>query len=144
MHFKERHIKVLMSVLLFVETQITLKNSLFFRSDSRPLKHEWRPTPLLVLHRNSSVPNFRREGKRMEGLKKPGVTALNRTTALQDELSKLRAQIAKIVANDTGRKSKGRARCLPSDCDPFVAESAALIPLKLSGAKTSWHHFLGH
>uniref|UniRef100_A0A3B4A7D9 Mitochondrial fission regulator n=1 Tax=Periophthalmus magnuspinnatus TaxID=409849 RepID=A0A3B4A7D9_9GOBI len=72
------------------------------RSDTRPLKHEWRPTPLLVLHRNSSVPNFRREGlKRMEGLKKPGVTALNRTTALQDELSKLRAQIAKIVANDT-------------------------------------------
>ncbi|XP_037097757.1 mitochondrial fission regulator 1-like [Syngnathus acus] len=72
------------------------------RSDSRPLKHEWRPTPLLVLHRNSSVPNFRREGKRMEGLRKPGVTALNRTTALQDELSKLRAQIAKIVAEDTG------------------------------------------
>ncbi|XP_028294791.1 mitochondrial fission regulator 1-like [Gouania willdenowi] len=72
------------------------------RSDTRPLKHEWRPTPLLVLHRNSSVPNFRREGKRMEGLKKPGVTALNRTTALQDELSRLRAQIAKIVASDTG------------------------------------------
>ncbi|XP_077395065.1 mitochondrial fission regulator 1-like [Festucalex cinctus] len=72
------------------------------RSDSRPLKHEWRPTPLLVLHRNSSVPNFRREGKRVEGLRKPGVTALNRTTALQDELSRLRAQIAKIVAGDTG------------------------------------------
>ncbi|TNM95360.1 hypothetical protein fugu_016443 [Takifugu bimaculatus] len=72
------------------------------RSDCRPLKHEWRPTPLLVLHRNSSVPNFRREGKRMEGLKKPGMTALNRTTALQDELSRLRAQIAKIVATDSG------------------------------------------
>ncbi|XP_034015575.1 mitochondrial fission regulator 1-like [Thalassophryne amazonica] len=72
------------------------------RSDTRPLKHEWRPTPLLVLHRNSSVPNFRREGKKMEGLRKPGVTALNRTTALQDELSKLRAQIAKIVASDSG------------------------------------------
>lgn len=72
------------------------------RSDTRPLKHEWRPTPLLVLHRNSSVPNFRREGKRMEGLKKPGMTALNRTTALQDELSRLRAQIAKIVASDSG------------------------------------------
>ncbi|XP_012711233.2 mitochondrial fission regulator 1-like [Fundulus heteroclitus] len=71
------------------------------RSDTRPLKHEWRPTPLLVLHRNSSVPNFRREGKRMEGLRKPGVTALNRTTALQDELSRLRAQIAKIVASDS-------------------------------------------
>ncbi|XP_068608176.1 mitochondrial fission regulator 1-like [Brachionichthys hirsutus] len=72
------------------------------RTDTRPLKHEWRPTPLLVLHRNSSVPNFRREGKRMEGLKKPGATALNRTTALQDELSRLRAQIAKIVASDAG------------------------------------------
>ncbi|XP_026153920.1 mitochondrial fission regulator 1-like [Mastacembelus armatus] len=72
------------------------------RSDTRPLKHEWRPTPLLVLHRNSSVPNFRCEGKRMEGLRKPGVTALNRTTALQEELSKLRAQIAKIVASDSG------------------------------------------
>ncbi|XP_028675372.1 mitochondrial fission regulator 1-like isoform X2 [Erpetoichthys calabaricus] len=72
------------------------------RSDTRPLRHEWRPTPLLVLQRNSSVPNFRREGKRVEGLKKPGLTALNRTTALQDELSRLRAQIAKIVVADTG------------------------------------------
>ncbi|MBN3301923.1 MFR1L regulator, partial [Amia calva] len=72
------------------------------RSDSRPLRHEWRPTPLLVLHRNSSVPNFRREGKKVEGLKKPGQTALNRTTALQDELSRLRSQIARIVATDTG------------------------------------------
>lgn len=71
------------------------------RSDNRPLKHEWRPTPLLVLHRNSSVPNFRREGKRVEGLRKPGVTAMNCTTALQDELSRLRAQIAKIVASDS-------------------------------------------
>ncbi|MEQ2178491.1 Mitochondrial fission regulator 1-like, partial [Goodea atripinnis] len=56
--------------------------------------------------RNSSVPNFRREGKRMEGLKKPGMTALNRTTALQEELSRLRAQIAKIVANDSGQELK--------------------------------------
>ncbi|XP_036449938.1 mitochondrial fission regulator 1-like [Colossoma macropomum] len=71
------------------------------RSDTRPFRQEWRPTPLLVLHRNSSVPNFRREGKRMEGLRKPGVTALNRTTALQDELSRLRAQIAKIVAGES-------------------------------------------
>lgn len=82
---------------------IVITHSSIFRSDTRPLKHEWRPTPLLVLHRNSSVPNFRREGKRMEGLRKPGVTALNRTTALQDELSRLRAQIAKIVASDSGR-----------------------------------------
>ncbi|CAL8273158.1 unnamed protein product [Merluccius merluccius] len=72
------------------------------RSDARPLRHEWRPTPLLVLHRNSSVPNFRREGKKVEGLRKPGVTAMNRTTALQDELSRLRAQIAKIVSTDGG------------------------------------------
>ncbi|XP_076850700.1 mitochondrial fission regulator 1-like [Brachyhypopomus gauderio] len=71
------------------------------RSDTRPFRHEWRPTPLLVLHRNSSVPNFRREGKRMEGLRKPGVTALNRATALQDQLSRLSAQIAKIVAGDS-------------------------------------------
>ncbi|KAG9268318.1 mitochondrial fission regulator 1-like [Astyanax mexicanus] len=71
------------------------------RSDTRPFRQEWRPTPLLVLHRNSSVPNFRREGKRMEGLRKPGMTALNRTTALQDELSRLRAQIAKIVAGES-------------------------------------------
>lgn len=71
------------------------------RSDTRPFRQEWRPTPLLVLHRNSSVPNFRREGKRMEGLRKPGMTALNRTTALQDELSRLRAQIAKIVSGES-------------------------------------------
>lgn len=56
----------------------------------------------MVLHRNSSVPNFRREGKRMEGLRKPGITALNRATALQDELSRLRSQIAKIVAGENG------------------------------------------
>lgn len=47
----------------------------------------------------------------MEGLKKPGVTALNRTTALQDELSRLRAQIAKIVANDTGREQQLKTLC---------------------------------
>lgn len=72
------------------------------RSDARPLRHEWRPTPLLVMHRNSSVPNFRREGKKVEVLRKPGVTALNHTTALQDELSRLRSQIAKIVSIDGG------------------------------------------
>lgn len=71
------------------------------RSDTRPFRQEWRPTPLLVLHRNSSVPNFRREGKRMEGLRKPGITALNQATALQNELGRLRAQIAKIVAGET-------------------------------------------
>ena len=39
----------------------------------------------------------------MEGLRKPGVTAMNRTTALQDELSRLRQQIAKIVSTDGGQ-----------------------------------------
>ncbi|XP_062841154.1 mitochondrial fission regulator 1-like [Trichomycterus rosablanca] len=71
------------------------------RSDTRPFRQEWRPTPLLVLHRNSSVPNFRREGKRLEGLRKPGITTLNQTTALQDELTRLRAQISKIVAGES-------------------------------------------
>ncbi|CAG5866185.1 unnamed protein product [Menidia menidia] len=99
------------------------------RSDARPLKHEWRPTPLLVLHRNSSVPNFRREGKRMEGLRKPGVTAMNRTTALQDELSRLRAQIAKIVSNDSGSNSLTPDLLSPDDTSmsfsmaPFEAAS---------------------
>uniref|UniRef100_A0A3Q2WG72 Mitochondrial fission regulator n=1 Tax=Haplochromis burtoni TaxID=8153 RepID=A0A3Q2WG72_HAPBU len=104
------------------------------RSDTRPLKHEWRPTPLLVLHRNSSVPNFRREGKRMEGLKKPGVTALNRTTALQDELSRLRAQIAKIVANDSGSNPLTPDLLSPDDTSmsfsmaPFEAASYQPAP----------------
>ncbi|XP_060938451.1 mitochondrial fission regulator 1-like isoform X1 [Limanda limanda] len=99
------------------------------RSDSRPLKHEWRPTPLLVLHRNSSVPNFRREGKRMEGLKKPGATALNRTTALQDELSRLRSQIAKIVSSDSGSNPETPDLLSPDDTSmsfsmaPFEAAS---------------------
>lgn len=104
------------------------------RSDTRPLKHEWRPTPLLVLHRNSSVPNFRREGKRMEGLKKPGVTALNRTTALQDELSRLRAQIAKIVASDSGSNPLTPDLLSPDDTSmsfsmaPFEAASYQPAP----------------
>lgn len=96
--FRERQPSLNLKLIFYLLTALLS----VLRSDCRPLKHEWRPTPLLVLHRNSSVPNFRREGKRMEGLKKPGVTALNRTTALQDELSRLRAQIAKIVATDSG------------------------------------------
>lgn len=47
----------------------------------------------------------------MEGLRKPGVTAMNRTTALQDELSRLRAQIAKIVASDSGRQPRQQLKC---------------------------------
>ncbi|KAB5561955.1 hypothetical protein PHYPO_G00012420 [Pangasianodon hypophthalmus] len=103
------------------------------RSDTRPFRQEWRPTPLMVLHRNSSVPNFRREGKRMEGLRKPGITALNRATALQDELSRLRAQIAKIVAGETDSNPITPDLLSPDDTSvgfsmaPF--ESAAYHPL---------------
>ncbi|KAG7248245.1 hypothetical protein CRUP_026670, partial [Coryphaenoides rupestris] len=78
----------------------TLADIAWIAADEEETYARWRPTPLLVLHRNSSVPNFRRDCKKVEGLRKPGVTALNRTTALQDELSRLRAQIAKIVATD--------------------------------------------
>ncbi|XP_032403645.1 mitochondrial fission regulator 1-like isoform X2 [Xiphophorus hellerii] len=112
------------------------------RSDSRPLKHEWRPTPLLVLHRNSSVPNFRREGKRMEGLRKPGVTALNRTTALQEELSRLRAQIAKIVASDSDSNPLTPELLSPDDTSmafsmaPF--EAASFQPAAAAAAPASF------
>lgn len=58
----------------------------------------------------------------MEGLKKPGVTALNRTTALQDELSRLRAQIAKIVANDTGREQQLKTLCpAHGECETLIS-----------------------
>ncbi|KAK6304180.1 hypothetical protein J4Q44_G00247660 [Coregonus suidteri] len=57
---------------------------------------------LLVIQRNSSVPNFRRDVKKVETLRKPAVTAMNCTTFLQDELSRLRSQIAKIVATESG------------------------------------------
>ncbi|XP_007892987.2 mitochondrial fission regulator 1-like [Callorhinchus milii] len=84
------------------------------RADVRPFREEWHPTPLLIMHRNSSVPNFRREGRRHETLKKPGLAALNRTVALQDELSRLREQIAKIVA--------------VQESDEDATESAAFTP----------------
>nr|XP_033812622.1 mitochondrial fission regulator 1-like [Geotrypetes seraphini] len=70
------------------------------RSDTRPLKHKWKPSPLLVMHRNSSVPNLRMKEETSSVLKKPGFSGLNRTARLQDELSHLRSQIAKIVAGD--------------------------------------------
>uniref|UniRef100_A0A4W5R159 Mitochondrial fission regulator n=1 Tax=Hucho hucho TaxID=62062 RepID=A0A4W5R159_9TELE len=41
--------------------------------------------------RNSSVPNFRRDVKKVETLRKPAVTAMNRTSSLQDELRNLRS-----------------------------------------------------
>lgn len=77
--------------------------SLWFRSDTRPLRHTWKPSPLIVMQRNASVPNLRGSEERLLALKKPGLPALSRTTELQDELSHLRSQIAKIVAADAGR-----------------------------------------
>ncbi|NXQ48357.1 MFR1L regulator, partial [Catharus fuscescens] len=71
------------------------------RSDTRPLKHKWKPSPFTVIQRNASVPNLRRQEEKLLALKKPGLPALSRTTELQDELSHLRSQIAKIVAAES-------------------------------------------
>ncbi|NWW72015.1 MFR1L regulator, partial [Climacteris rufus] len=71
------------------------------RSDTRPLKHKWKPSPFTVIQRNASVPNLRKQEEKLLALKKPGLPALSRTTELQDELSHLRSQIAKIVAADS-------------------------------------------
>ncbi|NXN83704.1 MFR1L regulator, partial [Bombycilla garrulus] len=68
------------------------------RSDTRPLKHKWKPSPFTVIQRNASVPNLRKQEEKLLALKKPGLPALSRTTELQDELSHLRSQIARIVA----------------------------------------------
>lgn len=73
------------------------------RSDTRPLKHKWKPSPFTVIQRNASVPNLRKQEEKLLALKKPGLPALSRTTELQDELSHLRSQIAKIVAAESGR-----------------------------------------
>ncbi|KAM4795762.1 mitochondrial fission regulator 1-like [Rhinophrynus dorsalis] len=70
------------------------------RSDTRPLKHKWRPSPLLVMQRNSSVPNLKMKEEKMYCLKKTGLS-LNHSADLQDELSLLRSQIARIVASDS-------------------------------------------
>ena len=80
------------------------------RSDTRPLRHTWKPSPLIVMQRNASVPNLRGSEERLLALKKPALPALSRTTELQDELSHLRSQIAKIVAADAGRSPRVRAR----------------------------------
>ncbi|KAM6334746.1 mitochondrial fission regulator 1-like isoform 3-T7 [Alca torda] len=71
------------------------------RSDTRPLKHKWKPSPFTVIQRNASVPNLRKQEEKLIALKKPGLPALSRTTELQDELSHLRSQIAKIVAAES-------------------------------------------
>ncbi|XP_075765296.1 mitochondrial fission regulator 1-like isoform X2 [Pelodiscus sinensis] len=75
------------------------------RSDTRPLKHKWKPSPFFVIQRNASVPNLRKQEEKLLALKKPGLPALSRTTELQDELSHLRSQIAKIVAADPASTS---------------------------------------
>lgn len=63
------------------------------------------------MQRNASVPNLRGSEERLLALKKPALPALSRTTELQDELSHLRSQIAKIVAADAGRSlSHGQNR----------------------------------
>ncbi|KAH0631205.1 hypothetical protein JD844_005422 [Phrynosoma platyrhinos] len=72
------------------------------RTDTRPLKHKWKPTSFFVIQRNASVPNLRKQEEKLLALKKPGLPALSRTTELQEELSHLRSQIAKIVASDSG------------------------------------------
>ncbi|XP_051494236.1 mitochondrial fission regulator 1-like [Apus apus] len=75
------------------------------RSDTRPLKHTWKPSPFTVIQRNASVPNLRKQEEKLLALKKPGLPALSRTTELQDELSHLRSQIAKIVAAESASAS---------------------------------------
>ncbi|MEE6484909.1 hypothetical protein FKM82_014099 [Ascaphus truei] len=91
------------------------------RSDTRPLKHKWRPSPLLVMQRNSSVPNLKMKEEKMYCLKKTGLS-LNRSADLQDELSLLRSQIARIVATDTGSTS------LTSDSVPGNIDMDASLP----------------
>ncbi|XP_036609291.1 mitochondrial fission regulator 1-like [Trichosurus vulpecula] len=72
------------------------------RSDTWLLRHKWKPSPLFVMQCNASVPNLRGPEEKLLALKKPGLPALSRTTELQDELSHLCSQIAKIVAADAG------------------------------------------
>ncbi|XP_067867734.1 mitochondrial fission regulator 1-like isoform X2 [Heterodontus francisci] len=98
------------------------------RADARPYRDDWHPTPLLIMHRNSSVPNFRREGRKHESLKKPGLAALNHTVALQDELSRLREQIAKIVAVPETKMDIASAPLTPELCSPDTSSIACSLP----------------
>ncbi|NP_001089495.1 mitochondrial fission regulator 1-like-B [Xenopus laevis] len=91
------------------------------RSDTRPLKHKWRPSPLLVMHRNSSVPNLKMKEEKMFCLKKPGLS-LNKSSDIQEELSILRSQIARIVAGDSV------SSCLGSDSIPVNVDLEATLP----------------
>ncbi|XP_057404147.1 mitochondrial fission regulator 1-like [Balaenoptera acutorostrata] len=80
------------------------------RSDTRPLRHTWKPSPLIVIQRNASVPKLRGLEERLLALKKPALPALSCTKELQHELSHLCSQIAKIVAADAGMTSPRRPR----------------------------------
>uniref|UniRef100_A0A8C5MEY8 Mitochondrial fission regulator n=1 Tax=Leptobrachium leishanense TaxID=445787 RepID=A0A8C5MEY8_9ANUR len=91
------------------------------RSDSRPLKHKWRPSPLLVMHRNSSVPNLKIKEEKMYCLKKSAIS-LNRSPDLQDELSLLRSQIARIVSSGSVSPR------LPSDSLPGNVDIDVALP----------------
>ncbi|XP_060235314.1 mitochondrial fission regulator 1-like isoform X4 [Meriones unguiculatus] len=84
---------------------LQMKRKHMLGSDTRPLRHTWKPSPLIVIQRNASVPNLRGSEERLLALKKPALPALSRTTELQDELSHLRSQIAKIVAADAASAS---------------------------------------
>ncbi|XP_034269399.1 mitochondrial fission regulator 1-like isoform X1 [Pantherophis guttatus] len=75
------------------------------RTDTRPFKHRWKPTPFFVIQRNASVPNLRKQEEKLLALRKPCLPALSRTTELQEELSHLRSQIAKIVSGDSASSS---------------------------------------
>uniref|UniRef100_A0A8C3U7I9 Mitochondrial fission regulator n=1 Tax=Catharus ustulatus TaxID=91951 RepID=A0A8C3U7I9_CATUS len=86
------------------------------RSDTRPLKHKWKPSPFTVIQRNASVPNLRRQEEKLLALKKPGLPALSRTTELQDELSHLRSQIAKIVAAESATSRRRRRSWRAPSC----------------------------
>lgn len=60
------------------------------------------------------MPNLRGSEERLLALKKPALPALSRTTELQDELSHLRSQIAKIVAADAALNVANQNTKLPA------------------------------
>uniref|UniRef100_A0A8B9PXV4 Mitochondrial fission regulator n=1 Tax=Apteryx owenii TaxID=8824 RepID=A0A8B9PXV4_APTOW len=93
------------------------------RSDTRPLKHKWKPSPFTVIQRNASVPNLRKQEEKLLALKKPGLPALSRTTELQDELSHLRSQIAKIVAAESASAS-----LTPDLLSPGSSDASSPLP----------------
>lgn len=109
----------------------TVSDTLVFpwsRSDTRPLRHTWKPSPLMVIQRNASVPNLRGSEERLVALQKP---TPGHAKELQDELSHLRRQIAKIVAADGGSAS------LTTDL-LFPESSKVCFPLPCLGSSFHW------